>query len=44
MFAGNIGEAQDMENIMRATLILKEENIQFIIVGDGRKCLCAGFY
>ncbi|GJQ03954.1 glycosyltransferase family 4 protein [Capnocytophaga canimorsus] len=38
MFAGNIGEAQDMENIMRATLILKEEkNIQFIIVGDGRK-------
>lgn len=38
MFAGNIGEAQDMESIMNAALLLKEnKNIKFIIVGDGRK-------
>lgn len=38
MFAGNIGEAQDLDNIMMATLQLKEnKNIKFILVGDGRK-------
>ena len=38
MFAGNIGEAQDMENLMRAASELKEEkDIHFCIVGDGRK-------
>lgn len=38
MFAGNIGEAQDFENIMEAANILKEyKNIHFIILGDGRK-------
>ncbi len=38
MFAGNIGEAQDLENIMKAILILKDQkNIKFILVGDGRK-------
>lgn len=38
MFAGNIGEAQDFENIMRAALELRNINkIKFIIVGDGRK-------
>ncbi|WP_294304053.1 glycosyltransferase family 4 protein [uncultured Chryseobacterium sp.] len=38
MFAGNIGEAQDLDNIMRAALQLKEKkNIKFILVGDGRK-------
>ena len=38
MFAGNIGEAQDMESLMGAALALKEEkDIQFCIVGDGRK-------
>jgi glycosyltransferase involved in cell wall biosynthesis len=37
MFAGNIGEAQDFESIMRAALQLKEENIKFILIGDGRK-------
>ena len=38
MFAGNIGEAQDMDNLMGAALELKEENgIKFCIVGDGRK-------
>lgn len=38
MFAGNIGEAQDMDNLMGAALALKEEkDIHFCIVGDGRK-------
>ena len=38
MFAGNIGEAQDMDNLMEAALALKEEKgIHFCIVGDGRK-------
>ena len=37
MFAGNIGVAQDMDSIMKAALILKNElQIQFIIIGDGR--------
>lgn len=38
MFAGNIGEAQDMDSLMAAALELKEEkDIHFCIVGDGRK-------
>lgn len=38
MFAGNIGEAQDLESIMKAAEELKnEEHIKFILVGDGRK-------
>lgn len=38
MFAGNIGEAQDMDSLMKTALLLKEDNhIQFCIVGDGRK-------
>lgn len=38
MFAGNIGEAQDMESIMQAALQLKKHNnIKIILVGDGRK-------
>lgn len=38
MFAGNVGEAQDLENVMNAALMLKEEKyIKWIIVGDGRK-------
>lgn len=38
MFAGNVGEAQDMESIMNAALALKDHSeIKFIIVGDGRK-------
>jgi glycosyltransferase involved in cell wall biosynthesis len=38
MFAGNIGEAQDLENIMKAALELKAyKNIKFVLVGDGRK-------
>ena len=38
MFAGNVGEAQDMEAIMNAALQLKDQSqIKFIIVGEGRK-------
>lgn len=37
MFAGNIGEAQDFENILKAILLLDNEEINFVIVGDGRK-------
>lgn len=38
MFAGNIGEAQDLDNIMRAALELRDKkHIHFILVGDGRK-------
>lgn len=38
VFAGNIGEAQDFDNVVEAAKLLKpEDNIHFIIVGDGRK-------
>lgn len=38
MFAGNLGEAQDMESLMETALALKDErDIHFCIVGDGRK-------
>ena len=38
MFAGNVGEAQDLDSVMNAALELKKnKNIQWIIVGDGRK-------
>ena len=38
MFAGNVGEAQDMEGVMNAALHLKNyPEIKFIMVGDGRK-------
>lgn len=38
MFAGNIGEAQDMESIMGSALKLKNnKHIKIILVGDGRK-------
>ncbi len=38
MFAGNVGEAQDMDSIMQTALLLKDNTeIKFIIVGDGRK-------
>ncbi|MFD2907240.1 glycosyltransferase family 4 protein [Flavobacterium ardleyense] len=38
MFAGNIGEAQDLDSIMQAALQLRsDKNIKFVIVGDGRK-------
>lgn len=37
MFAGNIGEAQDFDNILKAADCLQQHiNIKFLIVGDGR--------
>ena len=37
VFAGNIGEAQDMETIMSAALLLKDTDVKIILIGDGRK-------
>lgn len=38
IYAGNIGEAQDMDNLMQAALLLKKEKeLKFIFVGEGRK-------
>lgn len=38
VYAGNIGEAQDMDNILQAAWLLKKEKeIKFIFVGEGRK-------
>lgn len=39
LFAGNIGESQDFENILEAARMLLEKNdqIHFVILGDGRK-------
>jgi glycosyltransferase involved in cell wall biosynthesis len=37
IFAGNIGEAQDVDSIMKTALILKEKiDIHFVFIGDGR--------
>lgn len=38
MFAGNIGEAQNMENVLKVALLLKEHtDIHWVFLGDGRK-------
>lgn len=38
MFAGNLGEAQNLENVMRTALaVSNRKDIQWIMVGDGRK-------
>ena len=38
MFAGNIGEAQDFDSIIKAaTLTQEKKEIKWVIVGDGRK-------
>jgi glycosyltransferase involved in cell wall biosynthesis len=37
MFAGNVGEAQDFETILNAAKETKQNNINWIIIGDGRK-------
>lgn len=38
MFAGNLGEAQDLESVFKAILQLKNQtNIKFVFLGDGRK-------
>lgn len=37
MFAGNIGESQGFESILNAAEMVKGKDINWIIVGDGRK-------
>ena len=38
MFAGNLGEAQNLEYVMKGALQLKEQkDIHFVLLGDGRK-------
>lgn len=37
VFAGNIGDAQDIPNVLKAAEILKDTNINFVFVGDGRR-------
>lgn len=37
MYAGNIGEAQDFENVVKAIKLLENEPITWLMVGDGRK-------
>ena len=37
MFAGNIGNAQDFESIIKAAELTKKYPINWLIVGDGRK-------
>ena len=37
MFAGNVGESQDFETILSAAELTKTENINWVIIGDGRK-------
>lgn len=35
-YAGNVGEAQDFENIFEAMLLLQNFSISWVIIGDGR--------
>lgn len=37
VFAGNIGDAQDIPNVLKAAELLKDTNINFVLVGDGRR-------
>lgn len=37
MFAGNVGEAQDFNSLVDAAKLSKDINVNWIIVGDGRK-------
>jgi len=37
MFAGNLGEAQSLETILDALTLLNEEDLQVLVLGDGRK-------
>ena len=36
IFTGNIGKAQGLDILPKAAELLKDENIEFVIVGDGR--------
>lgn len=35
MYAGNIGYAQDWDSLLRVAANLKDENIEFFVIGDG---------
>ena len=37
VFAGNVGESQDFEAILKAAQLTHERNINWVIIGDGRK-------
>lgn len=37
VFTGNIGEAQDMPHILEAARLLKDSNVNIILIGEGRK-------
>ncbi|WP_272023216.1 glycosyltransferase family 4 protein [Olleya namhaensis] len=37
MFAGNLGESQDFESVLKAASLTKQYNINWILLGDGRK-------
>ncbi len=37
VFAGNIGQAQDFETVVEAAGLLREQPVQWIIIGDGRR-------
>jgi glycosyltransferase involved in cell wall biosynthesis len=37
MFAGNIGDSQDFDSILEAAKLTKDQKINWLIVGDGRK-------
>ena len=37
MFAGNVGEAQDMPAVMKAAECLRGQGVVFVIVGEGRR-------
>ena len=37
MFAGNLGEAQSLDTIVAAAKQLKDENIHWVFLGDGRR-------
>ena len=40
MFAGNLGEAQNLENVLKAAQVCREDkNLHFVFLGDGRKKL-----
>ena len=36
VFTGNIGYAQGLDILPKASELLKDENIRFLMVGDGR--------
>lgn len=37
MFAGNLGGAQDLESVLKASLLLKETEVKWILIGEGSK-------